>query len=286
MAVVSVSEIWEGRDASLDRESRDYSRVFRVVTDSRYDSGYLVAAAVGVVVGSPHPHDPGSVCQRVRPTQQSFSPYVWLVTCSYSSKKQVEDNPLNDPIEYEWDTESFSRPAIVDRNGNAILNSAGDPFFEPIEVDHAYDVVRISANVASVPVWFLGVKNRVNASQCTIDGVQIAARCARIKSTRVGKVQSRNEITYRQIQIEILCRSAPWNEVVLDAGFRELADADEDEPAGKHRAITDADGSEPKHPVPLDGEGKKLVDPTPLTARFLAFEVYAETNFSALPGVG
>jgi len=93
MAIVSVKETWEGRKGSFaDPFNRQYTRVFRVETNSRSDGPIEVAYATGL----PKPydaytsHDGGetdalALLLEIVPTQDAMDPLVWVVECNYST---------------------------------------------------------------------------------------------------------------------------------------------------------------------------------------------------------
>jgi len=135
MAVSSVKEIWRGRDGddSSSPSVRIHSRVFRVVTDDPYDDAEdIYASGLLPAIGAAHPNNASATCRRRRGRNESFSPKVWIFVCSYSTEQRFEptDNPLNDPADIQWETQQFQKVITEDRNGDAIVNSAGQPFRE------------------------------------------------------------------------------------------------------------------------------------------------------------
>ena len=150
MSITSVKEIWQGRDgeAATNPAAILYSRVFSVQTDDRYDNAYdIMSSGLVPQIGNTFPDDVRATCRRVRPTNEGFSPYVWLVHCFYSTEQSTEpsDNPLNDRAKIVWGTEAYSTVLTEDRDGNAVVNSAGDPFVEGgLEEQEEYVVARIT----------------------------------------------------------------------------------------------------------------------------------------------
>lgn len=281
MAVTSVEEIWQGRDGEADSEgTRRYTRIFRVLTSSNYDTGAIVMAHIEVPkVGEVFPDDFGAWCQRVRPVQESFSPRVWLVTCSYSSERELEESPLDDPAEIEWDGEDYMRPAIFDRNDEPILNSAGDPFDPPVEIDDSWNVVTVKKNLLVVPSWILQYRKATNSDAFSVDGFEVDVGQAKMKKVAVGKVQQRNEISFRPVTLVMHLREEGWDEPVLDKGYREKKSGD----ATKRVAMTNDDGTKPSQQILLDGSGSKLANPSPSNAVYLEFELNRQLPFNVLP---
>lgn len=279
MSVISVREIWSGRDGDDDGKIRRYSRHFRVVTNDQYDTAAVVIGSVGIQRGDVFPDDFGAWCQTANARNESFSPKIWLVTFNYSSEREIQPNPLNDPAKITWSGEPFQRPLIVDRNGDGVVNSAGDPFDPPIMRDDNRPVAHVTKNVASVPVWVLNYRDVVNSDAFTLDGLAVAAGKAKIKWINVGDWQERNNIRYRTLTFDVHLNKDGWNFQPLDMGYREIDPGD----ATKRITIKDNEGKQVTQPYLLDGSGAQLSDPSPTTAVFLDFEGYEELPFSVLP---
>ena len=212
MSVVSVKEVWNGRDGDHDISGeRTYSKVYIVTTDSKYDDFATVSSSASLPRrGDNHPSDFDAYCQKVTGTQASFSPTVWNVTAAYSNKREASDDPTEDAAEYEWSTEQFQRPAFKDKDGNAIVNSAGDPYLPGLDQDDSRRVVTITKNYQNVPSWVQDMQDAVNSSAITIDGLTIGARKAKVQSVTVGKRFTRNDIEYRTVTIAIHLRRETW----------------------------------------------------------------------------
>ena len=278
MSVVSVNELWDGRDGDYDISGeRAYSRVFRVVTDNKADDFTVVEASGSLpYVGAVYPNDANAYCQKVTGSQESFSPKVWLVTAAYSNKQEAAEDPTNDAAEIEWGTEQFQRPAFKDKDDNAIVNSAGDPFLPTVERDDSRRVVTITKNMSSVPSYILDFEDAVNDAAFTVDGITIGARKAKCQNISVGKVEERNGTTYRKVQVVLHLRKETWDFEVLDTGLRKKNGSDRE-------VITNDDGTEITSPVPLDGSGGVLSNPSESTAVYRTYQVYPELDFSSLP---
>ena len=277
MPITQVNEIWQGRSGSGDLKSgRRYSRVFRVLTNSNFDTAVEATATGTPVIGNLFPSDNTAFCQNVTATQEAFSPRVWIVTATYSTEQEVTDNPLGDPTEYVWGTEQFQRPYFKDRSGNAILNSAGDPYDPPVDGDDSRTSVTMTRNVSTVPAWFLDTRDKLNSAPYNVGGIGVAAERAKIQKVTAGKQQSRNQIEFITISATLHVQSESWQKSILDAGFRKKDGTD-------RKKITNDDGTEPSSPVPLDGSGGVLADPTTTNAVFKDFDIYGTFDFNELP---
>lgn len=282
MTVVYCSEIADGRggdDETSSKEStRTYERVFRVRTSSAYDEAETVLAYPLVPrIGTPYPYYPAAKCTR-RSARQVQGKLVWHVTCSYSTAKDPEENPLADPAEVEWSSEIYQRPYFEDINGDGILNSAGDYFDPPVEGDDVRWVVTVTKNVANVPTWILDYENAVNDAEFTLDNLAIDARKAKLSSLRISKWQTRNDVDYRVLTMEFHLNKNTWDKKILDQGFREY-----DSILEKTFKITDEDGAPIRAPALLDGSGEAIANPEPSDAVFMTYKIYTEKDFSVLP---
>lgn len=280
MTIIQVNEIWQGRDGSGDASGeQQYSRVFRVRTNSNFDTAVEATNHPFIpVIGNLFPSDLTAFCQRVSASQETFSPRVWIITASYSNKREVTDNPISDPTEITWDTEQFQRPAFKDRSGNAIVNSAGDPFDPPADRDDSRITVRLSRNMAVVPDWILLVADKLNSSPVTIDGISVGTEKAKIQKVSIGKKESRNDTQFRNVTTTIHLQTDDWQLSVLDQGFREKISGTK-----RKNIINDEDFNPISSPALLDGSGNQLVDPKFSNAVFKDFDVYGTFDFNTLP---
>jgi len=303
MAVISAKEIHNGRDGEEeagDRGSskRTYTRVFRVTTNSNMDDAVTVAQGVGISLGAVYPTDPAARCRRIRPRNESFSKRVWIVTYSYSTGPEIEEDPTNDPAEITWSGQVFEAEYYQDRWGDFICNSAGDYFDPPVKGDKPRWIVTVKKNMAVVPSWILQYQNAVNAAEFTLDGVTIPARCAKISSIQIGPWENRNDIAYRQVQLEIhlqagrdvnsgsggIVHVGGWDTVLLDAGlYQKDTCGGSGSGPGLGRKWCTHQGEPVKRPVCLDGHGCQLQDPSPSNAVYLIKYLYEEKDFSILP---
>jgi len=214
MSVISANERYDGRLFASDEASRTYDRVWRVRTNSRHDEGFVIQSSqllFGIpIVGQVHPSDPKARVVRVR-GNQSEGPFLWTVVASYSTEAKEEEDPENDPIEFEWDDEFTTEATKKDRDGFAMENSAGDPFDEPVDVEVGIKVVtfnpKISAN--AIPSWVFDLpaaadgRHTVNDRDIEIDGVPMLTETALFRRARVGKRETRNDIEFRRVEVEV-----------------------------------------------------------------------------------
>lgn len=232
-----------------------------------------------------HPVLVGHSCRSVKVTQDDGAPRKWTIEAEYSSKpikeNQSEENPLNRPARIRWRTANYRQAIWRDINGQGILNSAGDYFDPPVEVDRAYWTVSVSKNVADVPTFILDYENAVNNAAITVGGVVIGQYEAKISDIDISELKIEGDYQYFEFSYTLERRREKWIPLkVLDQGLRFKSEA-----SRKHIM----DDSTPKRPVAsprlLDGAGNVLSDPTPANAVYRDFTVYYARNFSVLPGV-
>ena len=286
MSVIGANQIWEGRDGSDgDDGVRNYTQIWRVQTNNKYDDAVTVLTAGGYGIpyrGLLHPSDPFAYCRTVRARNEGASPYWWTVTAIYSTEREINDSPLDDPAEITWSGEQFQEVVVFDNANNAILNSAGDLFDPPPMRDRTRRTCDIRFNLAVVPTWILDYEDSINNAAIIIDGLPVAAKTAKCGIVNVSSVKERNDISYREVSVTLHLNSDAWALSVLDQGFREK---DATDPAQRNNISNDGDNAEPTVPVLLDGNGEALDDPNLLNAVFLEFDVYSEKDFTVIPGI-
>jgi hypothetical protein len=265
--------------ATNDRGSRSYTRTFKLSTSSKSESAYDVGSHASLpYIGEVHPDDSNAYCTTLTP--DPTDPWRgWTVTAQYSDQRTLAEDPTDDSAVITWGSEQFQRPAVFDRNGNFIVNSAGDPFDPPNMMDDSRRVVTVQKNLAVVPTWILDYQDAVNSDSFTVDGVTVAAGCAKMQVVTVGERNRRNGTVFRTVSFTIHLQREGWLLRPLDAGFREIGGASE----GLINIKNPGDDELPGAPVPLDGSGAALTNPSFSTCVFLPFEVYATRAFSSLP---
>ncbi len=182
MAVVAVTEIWDGRKAARDMNNvREYTRTFLVQTDKLTDGPFTVGSPItGIPPLYSYYTDPtgaidlGARVVKYSPEQME-DPLYWKVTVEYSSaidrylsphalgnsgrsgkaeqasKGQQDPNPLNRPPVICLSTRRYQKPVFHnlpfdDSPPVPILNSAGQIFSPMPEIDDSRIFVTIDRN--------------------------------------------------------------------------------------------------------------------------------------------
>lgn len=299
MTVISFDEIHPGRDGedAVDADGKQvtrYTRSFRVVTDNNDQDAasiltYVAEAPVTTsspLIGSQHPNDILAFCQRRRAHNEMFSKRVWIATYMYSTEREYNENPLDEPVDIEWSTNQYTRPFFLDKAGKAILNGAGIAFSPAIEGDDSRWGAVIRSNVSEVPSWLGSYRDAINTTAFVLDGYTVGVRMAKVSQMSIGKRQERNGTAFRVLTITIQLDEDTWIKRTLNDSFYEIANV-----GAEPTLIKDGEGvdvTEPWPILPADDPatpGKKIAKPTPSNVNFVSSSIYKELLFAGiLPG--
>lgn len=295
MSVSSAKEHWPNRGASfgVPRESA-VRRHWVVKTNNKWDDAgvikqhFIDSLGIALYVPHPNPNLQNFLFRTLDCDPRTETPTVWDVVGNYSSEPIDEEeqeqndnpNPTLRPTVIEWDSELSQEFTGRDKNGKAMLNSAGDAF-ESIEKDDVRWRIIVQKCFANVPGWVVNFVNKVNSSAITVDGQTLDARTCKLQRLSIPRRQVENGISFVEVTAEIAYRSDTWDVYRLDEGFNAL-----DRVGARYKIlIQDENGEmrEPTEPVPLDGEGSVLITANEDTAVFRHFKIYNEADFNDLP---
>jgi len=208
-----------------------------------------------------HPYNPWWYC--VEKSVEYVSSCLWKVTVHF---KYVPD-PLSQPAVISYDFVQSTEPVEQDADGNALLNSADEPF-DPPPSDEVYDLVMaVEVNWGSFDA--LQAAQYINAinSDVFFYGIFSPAtvRCTRFSGTpdRVANLE------YYKVSLEFAARADGWKRRLLDQGYRIKTGTDDDGNT-TYQQLKDEDGNLLTQPVLLDGNGERLAAGQP--------PVYLESN--------
>jgi hypothetical protein len=174
------------RTCTLDGKDWKATRKFTgaFYADQNAFSDGLVA--FGVTINSVHPINPFMYVVSIGIQQRS--PVYWEATANYSLFQTVDmTKPLSAAPEISWEDADSTEPTDIDGFGNALLNSAGDPF--PPQADQfGGDILCITRNEPMyLPQKNLTYRKKVNSDtwsplgMFSLDPGQ--ARCRSIRPT-------------------------------------------------------------------------------------------------------
>ena len=302
--ILSCVALGPGRKATASlngkREVRTHTQPYRVTCSSDFDTSYEVQAAFPPI-GSPHPNDPYAFLISKDPDAHDKSKHVWIVPLVYSTDRPRDSNPEMDPVDIEWDTDTRMEPYQFDRDGQPLLNSAGDSYGDAIKEEKAYWTVTCTSNHFFIPQWIDRYKNAYNSDSCSIDGVFFDPGQCRVKKIHISHWQTREQYRYRVLTLTIKITDNPtvnlaagptqvpgWSKNVIDEGLRCLVDPFDDDEEILF-PCTDDSGADVKKAAALDGAGHQLRGPDdygPPTADqivYNSFNLIKALPFSALP---
>ena len=280
MAVLEVKEINEGREASENEKGeRTYVRLFGVITSSATDGAVQVKQATGIprvydVYTTSSEQDLGAYAKKVIP-QVTDNPKHWHVRVEYdSSFEQEEENPLDRAAQYTWGFAQFQKVAWKDVDGKGIVNSAGDPFEPPPEIDDSRPVLSIVRNEAAFnPSLAIDYQDAVNSDAF------LGFEAGQVKVANITAVSRfENNVRYWEVTYEFHFRREGWTLGVMDVGRFSTGHV----PLwNKDESGQEILGDQVTQDIPLDGSGERLPDPTgPDNVVFRDFTVYKQRTFT------
>lgn len=274
MTVTFIEEDAGARTATNSRGIRTYTRAFRFETSSQSEDAWDVGS---------HPNAPviGQAFRDawcISSTPACTDPWKgWTITAEYSSAVEMNVDPTQDAMQIRVYTEQFQKPAVFDKNGNKIVNSAGDPFDPPLMMDDSRRVISLVRNVAAYPSWVLSYQDAVNSDTFTVRGITYAAGVGKVQSVSISDGQIRNNVPFYTVEVLIHLQKNGWILQPLDVGFRELGYSGD-----LINILNQGDDERPSAPVPLNGSGYQLSNPSTTNNVLLPYSVYDTQPFSVL----
>lgn len=271
MPLVALNETGQGDDGEQTEEGVwNYKREYLVEMSVSTDTAYAVLTATGVPArGDRHGQDTRARAIKKDAKRLSENDRLWLVTVHYSTRyKEYVENPLLRPAEYSWNGQIIQVAANKDRDGNPVVNSAGDQFDPLPEKDDARGILIVTRNESQFnPSVAEAYYNSIN--QSTFMGfAKWKMKVANISATGP---HVENDVTYYKVSYEFHYKRDTWVCKLLDRGFQYLD-------GSSKRRFKDADGQDVGVPQLLDGQGEPLVSSA--AEEFLDFWFYEEVDFS------
>jgi hypothetical protein len=209
--------------------------VYLVETDDKYITRYdIMAAGVLPIKYQQHPENPLMTVRSVD-LAQTDGPMVWEATIEYSSQSHMTrptkttktHSRPQQAARIKWTTTQFTKPLTRDVDGNAIINSAGDYFDPPIEIDTSRWSIVIEKKVAAVPSYILSYANTINEAAITIDGVVIGEKVAKLSEISISEKDTAQGEEFYTFTYRLELANADegdWVVKVLDQGLHEIND--------------------------------------------------------------
>lgn len=204
---------------------------------------------------------------------------IWIVQTDFSTRpvRRCEtgkfENPLLEPHKVRGGGDSFQREAIVDKDGNALLNSAGQRFKGPtVQIEDGWNTLEVEQNVAWINATVLGTY-RYATNDATFWG--FAARTLKVKSLTWQRVLYGTCSYFFTVSTTFQINPDTWDLHLLDEG--DMVKVPGTAPAQYRRA---KDWQEENVHVLLDGSGNALA--AGAAEVYLDKRVLKELNFSTV----
>lgn len=323
MGVVSCDQMYE-EEARWEQTAREWREFWKLGMSGINDGPAEIARGrPQFLPGQQHPKDPSALVvewwpQRIRGTN------FWDLQLRYSTDVDVAGSPLSVPAAVTIDSNLRAVPALIDRDGNPIINTAGQFLTDPPSTTYVVDqVITIQKNISLIlPAWVDLLPGATNA-----DGVRIRGRpkdqgtlfCAAIKvgvennvPGQEGQFSTLRTTPYTTAQIELWWRADGWTDIYPNVGYYQIVPVNkklQEAPPGATAAqskqflkmqrnffqqfgnytlapILIAGLDAPPHPWFLDANGQAIQFPTPDNIIFLEYDNHPKQPFAQLPGVG
>jgi hypothetical protein len=281
MAWTSVKEQGHLATSSAGIGEKVAKRIFIAISDTPTTPVAAETASDGVttipIENASHPSDSNRKVKSITATCDPESPRkIFRVEVEYSSLVgDLASNPLDDPDRFEWTGSESTEVYTTDKTSPTplpVVNTAGQPFEQPLERDAGDIMCTVVRNLASFPLaTAIACRNKKNSDSFTLDGVTIAIGEAKMGLITSGPEQIRNGVPYREVRYPIKFRPS-WDDEIDSYGFQEKV-------GGVLYPIVDRAGNQVQRPWPLDAAGEKGYLPeTP--AASTVFKPYEEMTYS------
>ena len=208
----------------------------------------------------------------------------WIVTATYGYIDFTkQENPLDDPPELSWSFASYNRIAdrAYDDDGALtvpIVNTAGDPFDPPTEIDDQRPILTVVVNLpypdGFSPAQAYEYRNAVNADEF----FAVPAGYVKALPPVAQRLYHAECGFYWKVTYEFHFNPDGWLRTLLNQGTRQLNDAGDGYEPILHSGVPISD------PVPLNEGGQPLApDGDPI---FMDFTVYPVKPFVTFFGFG
>jgi hypothetical protein len=218
----------------------------------------------------------------------------WDVQVTYTDS--LTSNPLNEPaVIGEIQTFTLPGATLIDYQGNAILNTAGEPP-EPFDFPERIIQIPFIKNIPAspLPTWLMQFEDCVNADVVTFpDGTVCKPRTLLISSIKISAAQTQGSINFRTCTVEVLSRKTTWDVIFPSRGFNELKTVKTlvSDPATGALGWTSekrlvpmlVKGEPPTEAQFLDLNGRWIKNPTPSQVVLLKAQLQTPVPFSQFP---
>jgi hypothetical protein len=285
MAIVSVTEM-RGRSGGNNVKLKGTRRAkYRVKTDSITHGPDEIYNASGIPEWwTVDPEGGGRYVQDKSAEQSEENPKYWVVTVEYTTPDEGNNEDGDDPPDpsdpttrrpiLNRSTWKYTKNVIKDQPGNLIVNAAGQPPAEGLDIEVCgllYTYTKWSDTVGEA--LFTSHLNHINNPAWQGHAVRTAL-CSDIS---IEEERVDGNLFYKHTyQVMVRTDGSEWDPQILNWGFKEKVGGDLIE-------IRDAQNAVIQQPWFLDAAGAAVRPQDPLAAdNFVAVDIYPEAAFSTL----
>lgn len=275
MAVVSYDESFAERAVSGQwRESYKFTRSFYVRVDTLDTDLYEILSAPGINYLDSHPEYSWAVMQDFDVKCCDESGLYYRVVFTYFVLQRDGESATTIPPDVWSATGSITTgPATRDKDGSAIVNSAGDAI-EGLEMDIAemrLSLVRCYPNLSWTGVAY-SYTNAVNSAGWNSSPAR-SWKCHFMSAVKQVEVRDQTRIAYWQTTWDFVYRAPNWDLRPLNLGLMQKV-------SGAKKVIK-VDGEPVSQPVPLNSDGTANASGTAAVINSgNGSRVYVEQDFS------
>ena len=259
------------RSYKNSKGQRTHKIVWRCTTDDPYTTGEDIVTASNYVIGV---DTVGSsvvcVLQDIDCNCVSDDGMTWEMSLEFTNETGSNTNPLNEPYEYEVDMTSFSRIVDYDINNVPIVNTAGDFYSDPVEVNDFLPTLSATGNHLTFNFGLAyAYRNAVNSDNWN----GFAPGTLQVLSIKGTRMYQEDFGYYWKSTYQLMMNPDGFDVVLASRGLRER------DSNGKLKNIK-ISGKDATEPVLLDAAGKAML--TPGQPVFSRYQVYPRLPFNGV----
>lgn len=131
---------------------------------------------------------------------------LWTISTTHTTKLDLNypifrEDPLDDPPIIDGGFAPFRKFVYRDKDGNQIQNTARFPLLDPVEIDDAYDTLKISFKTAKID---LGLRQEYRGAVNSTPIWGLTARQVKLTAWRWKSVRIREDDYYVQHDLEFI----------------------------------------------------------------------------------
>lgn len=283
MGITLIEDVAARSSTHAKDNTRTYSRRWEVNLDGTNASPKSVenlwVLSTGIVLASPYSCagdiDLGARALDIAVKCIAEDGYTYEVTCNYGKWEYDNTNPLLQLPKFNYQFSDNMKIVEEDKDGKPILNSAKQPFSDPLEIYDPQLILSVSDwNVASEPTWLGPYRNAVNSDTWRGYG----PRYWRVADVQVGHNYDVDYGHYWTISLGFHFNAEKWDLRPLSKGYKQLVTENGVEKLEDIQVSAKAT----TEPMLLDKDGKALPDGDETNKHFMTYRCYPELPFAGV----